>query len=295
MSTGNAVTVAAIIAAVVILFMLIQIVRSVRIVPQSQNHIVERLGRYRRTLDAGMHIIAPMIETVRHKVDILERQLPVIQIQSITLDNVTIDLSLAIMYRIEDAARSVYKVQNVEQAIQTAVIGMVRSVIGKTDLDGVQSNRRQLSDEIEAELTPICAEWGIVLSRVEIVDVEVDEATKAAMQLQLNAERTRRAQVREAEGKKEASRLAADAELYQAERAAEARRLLADSEAYSVSVVAKAIAEGGQPAIEFEMRKLHSDAMKALAASGNGKLVLLPSDVLDTVSRLVDRNGSKGE
>lgn len=283
---------AGIIAIVVVILMaliVVQLVRSVRIVPQSQNHIVERLGKYNRTLDAGLHIIAPVMESVRHKVDILERQMPEILIQAITLDNVTIDLTLAIMYRIEDAAKSVYKVQNVEQAIRTAVIGMVRSVIGKTDLDGVQSNRRQLSDEIESELTVICAEWGIVLSRVEIVDVEVDSATKSAMQLQLNAERSRRASVREAEGKKEAAYLAADAELYQAQRAAEARRLLADSEAYAVSAVAKAIAEGGQPAVEFEMRKLHSDAMKSLAGSSNGKLVLIPSDFLDIVTRVTDR------
>lgn len=271
-------TLTALVLVVVLLFVLFA---AVRVVPQSQNYLVERMGKFNRTLEAGLHLIVPVFETVRHKVDILERQLPTIRITAITLDNVTIDISLAILYRVVHPARAMYRVQNVDQAIQTMVIGTVRSVIGKTDLDGVQSNRRQLSDEMETELQTVSSEWGIVLSRVEIVDVDVDAETKSAMQMQLNAERTRRALVREAEGKKEAAQLTADAELYAAQRNAEARKVVAEAEAYSVAVISKAIGEGGTAAIDLEVKKIQADAVRALSTSANAKFVLMPADVLD--------------
>lgn len=265
---------------------------SVKIVPQSQNYLVERLGKYNRTLEAGLHLVVPVFETIRSKVTILERQLATRRISTITLDNVTIGIDLAILYRIADASKSFYRVLDVDQAILTTVVGTVRSVIGRTDLDGVQSNRRELSDSMETELRSVMVEWGIVLTRVEIVDVEVDDETRAAMQLQLNAERTRRAIVREAEGRKEAAQLAADAQLYTAEREAEAKRTLAEAEAFAIGVVATSIAQGGQPAIDFEVRKVNADALKTIGEGGGSKLVLLPSDIIDSFSKAIGKLGS---
>lgn len=270
-------------------FVIVYLALGIKIVPQSKNYLVERLGRYNRTLEAGFHIVIPIFEAVRHKVDILERQLPARESSTITLDNVTIAVELAILYRITDAAKSVYRIHDVDQAIQTTVTGVVRSVIGKTDLDGVQSNRRYLSDAIEEELRSVTEEWGIVLSRVEIIDVAVDEETKSAMQLQLNAERTRRAIVRQAEGEKEAKQLQADAELYTAKRNAEAKKILADADAYAVTVVAKAIENGGEAAINFEIKKIQADAIKVLGGQNNTKLVLLPADVLESLSSVATR------
>ncbi len=278
-----------IIGIALVVLIILFVVMGVKIVPQSQNYLVERLGRYHRTLEAGLHIVIPIFETVRHKVDILERQLPTKEISTITLDNVTIGIELAILYRITEASKSVYRIQNVDQAIQTTVTGVVRSVIGKTDLDGVQSNRRELSETIEDELRAVTQEWGIVLSRVEIVDVQVDDETKSAMQLQLNAERTRRALVRQAEGEKEAKQLQADAELYAAQKQAEARKTLAEADAYAVSVVAKAISAGGESAINFEVKKIQADAIKVLGSQNNSKLVLLPSDLLESLSSVASR------
>lgn len=270
-------------------FVIVYLALGIKIVPQSKNYLVERLGRYNRTLEAGFHVVIPIFEAVRHKVDILERQLPARESSTITLDNVTIAVELAILYRITDAAKSVYRIHDVDQAIQTTVTGVVRSVIGKTDLDGVQSNRRYLSDAIEEELRSVTEEWGIVLSRVEIIDVAVDEETKSAMQLQLNAERTRRAIVRQAEGEKEAKQLQADAELYTAKRNAEAKKILADADAYAVTVVAKAIENGGEAAINFEIKKIQADAIKVIGGQNNTKLVLLPADVLESLSSVATR------
>jgi regulator of protease activity HflC (stomatin/prohibitin superfamily) len=237
--------------------------------------------------------LIPFIETVQHKVPIQERQLPPKPINAITLDNVTISISLAVLYRIADASKTMYRISNVDDAIMTIVNGTVRSVIGKTDLDGVQSNRRHLSDEIEEDLKAVSDEWGIVLTRVEILEVDVDIETKQAMQLQLNAERNRRALVREAEGKKQATELDADAQLYAAQKQAEAMKIRADAEAYAVNAVAKAISSGGESAVAFEIKKIQAHAVQELSKGSNAKIVLVPTDVLNSLSgtlgRLADR------
>jgi regulator of protease activity HflC (stomatin/prohibitin superfamily) len=266
---------------VVLAVLVVVVIRAaVKIVPQSENWLVERLGRYHRKMEAGLHLLIPFFETVRHKVLILERQLPPKPINAITLDNVTIAISLAVLYRISDASKTMYRIDNVDDAILTLVNGTVRSVIGQTDLDGVQSNRRQLSEQIENDLSAVSQEWGIVLTRVEILEVDVDAETRQAMQLQLNAERNRRAVVREAEGRKQATELDADAQLYAAQKQAEAVKVRADAEAYAVSAVARAIGDGGEGAVEFEIRKLQANAVQELGKGPNSKLVLVPSDVL---------------
>jgi regulator of protease activity HflC (stomatin/prohibitin superfamily) len=229
-------------------------------------------------------LIIPFFESVRFKVPIQERQLPPKPINAITLDNVTISVSLAVLYRIVDASKTMYRIANVDDAIMTIVNGTVRSVIGKTDLDGVQSNRRQISEEIESDLRSVSEEWGILITRVEILEVDVDPETKQAMQLQLNAERNRRALVREAEGKKQATELDADAQLYAAQKQAEAMKITADAEAYSVSVVSQAIAAGGASAVEFEIKKVQAQAVQELARGQNAKIVLLPTEVVSSLS-----------
>jgi len=265
----------------------------IKIVPQSQNFVIERLGRYNRTLEAGLHIIIPVIEAVRHRVDILERQLPTSKISTITLDNVTIGIDLAILFRVVHAEKSVYRINNIDQAILTTVTGVVRSVIGKTDLDGVQSNRRSITEAIEEELRAVTEEWGIVLSRVEVIDVEVDDETRKAMQLQLNAERNRRAVVRQAEGEKEAAQLQADADLYTAQKQAEAKRVLADADAYAVNAVAKAIANGGESAINFEIKKIQAKAIESLGTNESSKIVILPAELMESLSSVASRLVSK--
>jgi len=282
-----------IVSVAVLIFVVVFFALGIKIVPQSQNFVVERLGRYNRTLEAGLHIIVPVIEAVRHKVDILERQLPTSKISTITLDNVTIGIDLAILYRVVHAEKPVYRISDINQAIQTTVTGVVRSVIGKTDLDGVQSNRRSISDAIEEELRAVTEEWGIILSRIEIIDVEVDDETRKAMQLQLNAERNRRAVVRQAEGEKEAAQLKADADLYTAQRQAEARKTLADADAYAVSVVAKAIATGGESAINFEVKKIQAKAIETVGSNQSSKIILLPAELMDSLSSVASRLVSK--
>lgn len=284
-------------SSVVYLFILVLVLVTLRysvfIVPQSENWLIERLGRYHRKIEAGLHLLIPFFEVVRHKVSIQEVQQPPDPINAITLDNVSISIQLAIFYRIIDSSKTMYRIADLKTGIKTIVNGTVRSVIGKTELDGVQSNRRHIAEEIESELQAVSDEWGIKLTRVEITEVEVDEQTKEAMQVQLNAERKRRGAVTEAEGIKQATQLQADARLYSAEKEAAAKRILADAEAYAVAAVSKAISEGGASAIEFEVKKLQAHAVQSLAVGNNAKIVLVPSDVLSSLSGTIGKLASK--
>jgi regulator of protease activity HflC (stomatin/prohibitin superfamily) len=284
-------------SSVVYLFLLVLVLVTLRysvfIVPQSENWLIERLGRYHRKIEAGLHLLIPFFEVVRHKVSIQEMQQPPDPINAITLDNVSISIQLAIFYRIIDSSKTMYRIADLKTGIKTIVNGTVRSVIGKTELDGVQSNRRHIAEEIESELQAVSDEWGIKLTRVEITEVEVDEQTKEAMQVQLNAERKRRGAVTEAEGIKQATQLQADARLYSAEKEAAAKRILADAEAYAVAAVSKAISEGGASAIEFEVKKLQAHAVQSLAVGNNAKIVLVPSDVLSSLSGTIGKLANK--
>lgn len=293
METTSGISFSTLVFFFLLILVVIAIKQGVMIVPQSENWLVERLGKFNRKLEAGLHITIPFFESVRYKVQIQERQLPPKPINAITQDNVTIEVSLAVLYRITEASKTMYRIADVDAAIFTIVNGTVRSVIGKTDLDGVQSNRRQLATEIETELQEVSEEWGIKLTRVEITEVDVDDETKQAMQLQLNSERKRRGLVTEAEGKKQATQLEADAKLYAAEKDALAKKILADAEAYAVNSVSKAISDGGNSAVEFEIKKIQANAIQELSRGTNTKIVLLPSDVLSSLSGSINRFTSK--
>ena len=279
-----------IISILIVLLVLLTIYLGVKIVPQSKVFVIERFGRYSRTLNAGLSIIVPYLDSVAHRVDILERQLTSQKISVITKDNVEVELETSVFYRVLDAAKSVYRISNIDQALTTETAAVVRSAAGKLELDELQSSRDKMNAEIADTLSPSAKEWGIEITRTSITDVIIDEATKEAQRQQLNAERTRRATVAEAEGQKQAIQLKADAELYQAQKEAEAIKLEADAEAYAIEVKAKAdakqtellaqaIAEKGKPAIDFEIAKRQVDAIGKLTASENTKTLILPSEI----------------
>ena len=260
------------------------VLSGVKIVPQSENYVVERFGKYTKTLKAGLNFIVPFLDRVANKVIILERQLPENPHDVITKDNVTIIITNTIFFKIIDAANATYKINNLESAINNAVTGSVRSIIGTIEFDEVQSHRDEINSKIKQSLESTCADWGIDITRTEILDVDVDENTKKAMQQQINAERERRATVMAAEGKKQAAQLEADAELYTAQKQAEAKRTLADADAYATSVIADAINKNGQSAIEFEIKKRQVEAVGELSSSSNSKVIILPNDIISTLN-----------
>jgi regulator of protease activity HflC (stomatin/prohibitin superfamily) len=253
----------------------------VRIVPQSEKHVVERFGRLQKVLGPGINLIVPFLDRVRHRISILERQLPNASQDAITKDNVLVQVETSVFYRILEPERTVYRIRDVDGAIATTVAGIVRAGIGEMDLDEVQSNRQQLITQIKQQVADAVDDWGIEVTRAEILDVNLDQATRDAMLQQLNAERARRAAVTEAEGERRAVELQADAELYAAEQAAKARRVTADAEAYATEVVAKAIKENGIEAAQYQVALKQVEALAAVGAGEGKQTVLLPANALD--------------
>ncbi|MEC7762769.1 MAG: SPFH domain-containing protein [Pseudomonadota bacterium] len=265
----------------VALFIIVSIFLGVRIVPQSEKYVVERFGRLQAVLGPGINFIIPFLDRVRHRISILERQLPTMSQDAITRDNVLVQVDTSVFYRILNPEKTVYRIRDVDGAIATTVAGIVRSEIGMMDLDDVQSNRTQLIQRIKAQVEDAVDDWGIEVTRTEILDVNLDQATRDAMLQQLNAERARRAQVTEAEGKKRAVELQADAELYAAEQIAKARRIQADAEAYATEVVAKAIADNGLEAAQYQVALKQVEALTKVGDGPGNQMILLPADAVD--------------
>jgi regulator of protease activity HflC (stomatin/prohibitin superfamily) len=263
------------------LLLVILVVKGVRIVPQSEKYVVERFGRLHAVLGPGINFIVPLLDSVAHKVSILERQLPNATQDAITKDNVLVQIDTSVFYRILEPEKTVYRIRDVDGAIATTVAGIVRAEIGKMDLDEVQSNRSQLIAQIQKSVESAVDDWGIEVTRAEILDVNLDQATRDAMLQQLNAERARRAEVTKAEGQKRAVELAADAELYAAEQTAKARRIQADAEAYATEVVAKAIAENGLEAAQYQVALKQVEALNALGAGDGKQTILVPANALE--------------
>ena len=291
MSVGNFVLVILVVLIVYVIYL------GIKIVPQSKVFVIERFGKFTRILDSGLSIIVPFVDNVAHRVDILERQLPAFTISVITEDNVEVGLQSTVFFRVVDAAKSVYRIKNIDSAIQNTAISIIRSAAGKLDLDALQSSREAMNQEIASRLTKAAEVWGVEVTRTEILDVLVDEATKTSQRLQLNADRERRAAIATAEGERRSIELKADAELYEAEKQAEAVRVTADAEAYAVKIkaeadaeqtrlVAEAINNDGQPAINFEIMKRQVEGISDLAGSNQSKTVVIPTDITKTLGSI---------
>ena len=263
---------APIVLLLIALFVVLVILKGVRVVPQSEQHVVERFGRLRSVLKPGLNLIVPFLDKVAHKVSILERQLPNAEQDAITSDNVLVQVETSVFYRILEPERTVYRIRDVDGAIATTVAGIVRAEIGKMELDEVQSNRSSLISQIQALVKDAVDDWGIQVTRAEILDVNLDQATRDAMLQQLNAERARRAQVTEAEGKKRAVELAADAE-----------RISAEAEAYATETVAKAINQNGIEAAQYQVALKQVEALQEISAGAGTQTILVPAQAIEAL------------
>lgn len=237
-----------------LIVVIVMIKKGVQIVPQSMAYVIERFGKYTRTLPAGLNAIVPFLDQVAHRISILERQLPPFAISVITKDNVEVDLQATVFFRIIEAEKSVYRIQEVNDALPMAATAIVRSAGGKLELDDLQSSRDAMNQEIAVNLQQAAETWGLEITRTEIIDVIIDEETKAAQRQQLNAERERRALIAKAEGEKRAIELAAEAALYQAEKEAQAIRVTADGQLLALPLGLAALLLAGL--LELQTRDL---------------------------------------
>ena len=291
MTFGNGVLVFLAILIVYVIYL------GIKIVPQSKVFVIERFGKFTQILESGLSIIVPFVDRVAFKVDILERQLPPFKMSVITEDNVEVELVSTVFFRVLDAAKSVYRIRNIDLAIENTAISIIRSAAGKLELDDLQSSREAMNQEIAARLTKAAEVWGVEVTRTEILDVLVDEKTKESQRQQLNAERERRATIAKAEGDKRSVELKADAELYEAQKQAEAVKVQADADAYAVKITAEADAEqtrliaeaiknDGQPAINYEIMKRQVDGLAEVASSNQTKTLVVPTDITKALGTL---------
>ena len=269
----------------------------IKIVPQSKVFVIERFGKFTRILESGLSIIVPFVDRVAFRVDILERQLPPFKMSVITEDNVEVELVSTVFFRVLDAAKSVYRIRNIDLAIENTAISIIRSAAGKLELDDLQSSREAMNQEIAARLSKAAEVWGVEVTRTEILDVLVDEKTKESQRQQLNAERERRATIAKAEGDKRSVELKADAELYEAQKQAEAVKVQADADAYAVKIkaeadaeqtrlIAEAIKNDGQPAINYEIMKRQVEGLAEVASSNQTKTLVVPTDITKALGTL---------
>ena len=291
MTVGNGVLVFLAILIIYVVYL------GIKIVPQSKVFVIERFGKFTRILESGLSLIIPFIDRVAFRVDILERQLPSFQMSVITEDNVEVELVSTVFFRVLDAAKSVYRIRNIDLAIENTAISVIRSAAGKLELDDLQSSREAMNQEIAARLSKAAEVWGVEVTRTEILDVLVDEKTKESQRQQLNAERERRAKIAIAEGDKRSVELKADAELYEAKKQAEAVKVQADADAYAVkvkasadaeqtTVIAEAINNNGQAAINYEIMKRQVDGLAEVASSNQTKTLVVPTDITKALGTL---------
>lgn len=276
-------TFALIVAGVAILI----VYAGIKTVPQGQNWTVERFGRYTRTLDSGLRVIVPFIDRIGRKLSVMEQVLDVPEQTVITKDNAAVVADGVVFYRVDDTARAAYQVQNLEQAIVNLTTTNLRSVIGSMDLDDTLSKRAEINEILMTIIDEATNPWGAKIMRIEIRDLRMSDELQDAMNLQMTAERRRRASVTEANGQREAEILKAqgerEAEILRAQGLreaafleAEARERAAEADAKATDVVSKAIAAGDIQAIQFFLGQKYVEALQTIGASDNSKLVLMP-------------------
>lgn len=250
----------------------------VKMVPQGYSYTIERFGRYVRTLQPGLGLIVPVIYRVGRKVNMMEQVLDILPQQVITADNANVTVDAVVFFQVFDPAKSSYEVNNLEHAILNLTMTNLRSVCGSFQLDDLLSKR----DEIGARLLMIVDEatnaWGVKVLRVEIKDIDPPRDLIDAMNLQMTAERKKRAQITEAQGLKESQILEAEGAKTAAFLHSEAREREALAEAKATAVVSEAVGKGDVQALNYFVAQKYVEALGKFAESDQQKTVFMPLD-----------------
>ncbi len=266
----------------VIAAIIITIAMGVSIVPQGEKYVVQRLGKYHRTLSPGLNIIMPYIDTIAYKVITKDIVLDIPSQEVITRDNAVIVTNAVAYINIVDPQMAVYGVEDYEIALKTLVQTSLRSIIGEMKLDEALSSRDQIKAKLKAAISDDISDWGVVLKTVEIQDINPSPTMQQAMEEQASAERSRRAAVTTAEGQKQATILEAEGNLEASRKDAEATVLLAEAAATAIRNVADAIQNNSTPAM-YLLGEKYIEAMAKLSQSANAKTVVYPADIQQTL------------
>ncbi len=267
-----------VLSAVFLVLVVITVALGVKTVPQGSKNVVQRLGKYHKTLGPGLNIIFPYIDTVAYKVTTKDIVLDIPSQEVITRDNAVIIANAVAYINIVSPEKAVYGVEDYRFAIQNLVQTSLRSIIGEMDLDDALSNRDSIKAKLKGAISDDISDWGITLKTVEIQDINPSDTMQHAMEEQAAAERGRRATVTRADGEKAAAILEAEGRLEASRRDAEAQVVLAQASQTAIEKVTAAIQNNELP-VMYLLGERYIEAMRDLAASDNAKTVILPGDI----------------
>ena len=279
--------------------LLIVLMRTIKIVPQKQVKIIERLGKFHRTAEAGLNTIFPFLDSVRETIDLREQITKIEPQPVITRDNVTMEVDAVIYYLIADPVRATYEVQNLRWGLEQLTLSALRNVIGQLDLDHTLASRDATNTQLRAALDTATQQWGVKVMRIELKNITPPEEIRLTMEKQMTAERTRRAVVTTAEGEKAAAILSAEGQkqsqivkaegskesaILAAEGQAQARLRVAQAEAQAIELVSKAIGATASPA-QYMIAQKYLESLSSIAA-GAQKIVFLPYEASGILASL---------
>ncbi|MFD1122535.1 SPFH domain-containing protein [Methylophilus flavus] len=274
------------ISIILLILAIIAIVKGVRIVPQGEEWVVERLGKFAGIISPGLHVINPILSRVSYKVTTKDIILDIPQQEVITRDNAVILANAVAFMKVSNIERAVYGIENFREAMRNMVQTNLRSIIGGMDLNHALTSRDRIKAELKQAIADEALDWGLTVKSVEIQDIKPSSNMQDAMERQAAAERERVAVVTEAEGAKQSLILNAEARLEGARKDAEAQLVAANASAEAIKLIAQAVKENDTSAT-FLLGDRYIQSLQKLAESHNSKLVLIPGDVVGAVKNLI--------
>ena len=273
---------------VIIVLALVVLARTVRIVPQARAGVVERLGRYSRTLTPGLAIVVPFVDRVRGMIDLRETVVSFPPQPVITEDNLVVGIDTVIYYQVTDPRAATYEIANVVQAIEQLTVTTLRNVIGGIALEKTLTSRDQINGALRVVLDEATGPWGIRVNRVEIKAIDPPASVKDSMEKQMRADRDKRATILTAEGVRQSQILTAEGQkqsaILRAEGEREARILEAEGQAQAIATVFKAIHEGDADPKLLAYQYLQT--LPQIAKGDANKLWIVPSELSSALSGL---------
>ena len=270
----------------ILVFVAVTIAKGVRIVPQGEEWIVERLGKYFGTLKPGLNIIIPYLDKVAYKLVTKDIILDVQEQEVITRDNAVILTNAIAFLKVTDPVKAVYGVTDFSEAIRNMIMTTLRSIIGEMELDEALSSRDKIKARLREMIADEAVDWGLTVKSVEIQDIKPSASMQKAMEQQASAERERKAVVTRAEGAKQAGILEAGARLESSKRDATAQVMLAEASAESIRRVTAAIGTETAPML-FLLGEKYIASLERMGSTDNAKVVVLPADLQEAVRGLI--------
>ncbi len=272
-----------------LVFAVVTLLKGVRIVPQGEEWIVERLGKYHGTLHPGLNIIIPYLDRTAYKLVTKDIILDVQEQEVITKDNAVILTNAIAFIKVTDPIKAVYGVTDFAEAIRNMIMTTLRSIIGEMNLDEALSNRDKIKARLRESIADEAIDWGLTVKSVEIQDIKPSESMQKAMEAQASAERERKATVTKAEGTKQSAILQAESRLEAARRDAEAQVTLAEASAEAIRRVTAAIGTAETP-MRYMLGEKYITALGKLAESPNAKTIVIPADIQETLRGVLGRD-----